>query len=100
MSSAGLATPFAGLATPFIAARIILGSGARNREFAERSGQRERPVLPREVFAGTPPLALSVLRSDLCAQLAPLNAYGPTPLSAAIADALIAITRRWRRWQE
>jgi hypothetical protein len=90
----------AGLATPFIAARIILGPSARNRECAERSGHRGRPVLPRDVFASTPPRALSVLRSDLCAQLAPLNRYGPTPLSAAIAYALIAITRRLRRSQK
>ena len=88
----------AGWALLFIAAgrRVVSNHGARNPELAELSRHRIRPSLPRDVFARTPTCALSVLRSDLCAQIAPLNRYGPTALSAAIADALIAIIR-WRR---
>ncbi len=37
--------------------------------------------------------APSLLRSDLCAQLAPLNLYGLAGFSAAVVDGLIALTR-------
>ena len=37
--------------------------------------------------------APSLVRSDLCAQLAPLNLYGLPGLSAAVVDGLIALTR-------
>jgi len=95
MASAGWTVP---LTVPLIAVgrKVVSNHGARNRELADPSGHRVRPSL-RDGFAGTPAFALSVLRSDLCAQLAPLNRYGPTALGAAIADALIAIARMWRR---
>ena len=37
--------------------------------------------------------APSLVRSDLCAQLAPLNLYGLPGLSAAVVDGLIALAR-------
>jgi len=36
------------------------------------------------------------MRGDLLAQLAPLDRYGLTALSAAVAEVLIAITRKRR----
>jgi hypothetical protein len=38
-----------------------------------------------------------LLRSDLCAQLAPLNRYGPTGLGAALVDGLRALFGAARR---
>jgi hypothetical protein len=40
-----------------------------------------------------PAPAYRLLRSDLCAQLAPLNLYGLMGLSAVIVGSLIALTR-------
>ena len=40
--------------------------------------------------------ASPLLVNDLCAQLAPLNCYGPTGAGAAIASALRALTGRAR----
>jgi hypothetical protein len=38
-----------------------------------------------------------LLRCDLCAQLAPINRYGPTGLSVALVDGLRALVGSARR---
>lgn len=69
---------------------------ALKREIGPLSPHREGVSGPQESFAGATGLALSTMRGDLLAQLAPLDRYGLTALSAAVAEVLIAITRKRR----
>jgi hypothetical protein len=46
---------------------------------------------------GSFPRPPRLLRCDLCAQLAPLNRYGPTGLSTALVDGLRALFGATRR---
>ena len=88
----------AGSTMPLIAAgRLILRrSVALKREIAPPLGHRGRTRVP-EPYSGAPAWALSPMRSELRAQLAPLNRYGLGALSAAVAQVLIATTRKSRR---
>jgi hypothetical protein len=46
---------------------------------------------PRHPFRGSVQRASPLIRSDLCAQLAPLNRYGLAGLSSALVDGLVAL---------
>lgn len=46
---------------------------------------------PHHPCRGSAQLPSGLIRSDLCAELAPLNRYGLTGLSSALVDGLVAL---------